>query len=116
MDRVVAVVMVAWLESLALGAVAFEARSHAVAAGLGDERVAHRFEFVNAGDEPVMIAELRTSCGCTSATVAKRRYEPGEAGEVEVVFAFGDRVGPQRKRVEVRCSDDRSPLHFELAF
>ena len=36
-------------------------------------RVSHSFRFRNAGNEPVVVLSVTTTCGCTAAKFAKRR-------------------------------------------
>lgn len=65
-----------------------------------------RFPFTNAGQSAVEIRTLHTSCACTVAELSKRRYEPGERGEILLRFEPGERVGPQEKLLTVETSDD----------
>ncbi|HEY0791210.1 MAG TPA: DUF1573 domain-containing protein [Chthoniobacterales bacterium] len=67
---------------------------------LEKEVVAH-YQFVNLGNAPVVIRDVRTSCGCTTTALAKREYGPGEAGEIEAKFQFMGRIGHQEKWIYV---------------
>ncbi len=40
------------------------------------------YEFVNKGDKPVIITNVRTSCGCTSKSYSKEPIQPGKKGKV----------------------------------
>lgn len=82
-------------------------------AAITDTKAEAAFTFTNTGDQPVTITSVRTSCGCTTTTLDKKIYVPGETGEVIAVFAFGDRTGRQHKRITVRTSepsDDGKPI------
>jgi len=68
------------------------------------------FKFANQGKSVASITSAASSCGCTTATLKKITYSPGEAGEIKVVFKPGQRVGPQVKRVVVRTDDPRAPV------
>jgi hypothetical protein len=70
-----------------------------------DSTVLAKYRFTNAGTEPVTIDSVRTSCGCTTATLTKKEYLPGEAGEIEARFEVGGRVGHQEKAILVTTSD-----------
>jgi rhodanese-related sulfurtransferase len=48
--------------------------------------VSTTFTVNNTGDEKIDIAEITTSCGCTSAKMDKRKLAPGESGTVTVFF------------------------------
>lgn len=63
------------------------------------------FRFRNAGNAAVEITNLTTSCGCTVADLAQRRYAPGESGAVKVIFHFEEKVGLQQNVVLVTTSD-----------
>lgn len=73
-----------------------------------------RFPFVNAGRGAVEIHTVRTSCGCTTTALAKRRYEAGERGEIVARFEVGERVGHQEKTVSVETSDAAEPTELRL--
>jgi hypothetical protein len=45
--------------------------------------VKHAFVFTNTGDQAVTIESVKTSCGCTTAKLEKKVYEPGESGTIE---------------------------------
>jgi hypothetical protein len=58
------------------------------------------FPFVNAGGGVLTVEEIATTCGCTAATLTKRRYQPGEQGVIEVTFdPTGS--GAQEKHIKV---------------
>lgn len=50
------------------------------------ERVEHVYHFRNAGDAPLKIEKVRSSCGCTAALVSAEMIDPGETGEVKATF------------------------------
>jgi Protein of unknown function (DUF1573) len=41
-----------------------------------------RFEFVNQGPEPIEIIRVEPSCGCMAVKLDRRRFQPGEKGEL----------------------------------
>lgn len=65
------------------------------------ESVEASFAFTNTTAEPVTIADVHSSCGCTVPELAKRTYAPGESGSIRVVFTLGDRIGTQEKPIQV---------------
>lgn len=65
-----------------------------------------RFPFTNTGRTAVEILALQPSCSCTVAELPKRRYEPGEHGEIVMRFEVGERTGSQDKLLMVETSDD----------
>lgn len=95
----------------ALGAVALAAgtpagltwaRESIDVAALPGQKVVHvDFPFTNAGDKPVTIMSVETSCRCTSADTSKRTYAPGEKDAVSVDFTVGGQEGVVSKSVTV---------------
>ena len=67
------------------------------------------FKFKNTGDKPLTIANVQTSCGCTSAAPEKNVYNPGESGEISVTFYSTRFVSEITKRVTVYSNDQTSP-------
>ena len=48
---------------------------------------------------------ITTSCGCTTASLDKKVYQPGEAGEIVAVYKFPFQHGALRKLVTVVTDD-----------
>jgi hypothetical protein len=71
----------------------------------GDKEAVMKFHFVNAGQSAIKIVNVRTSCGCTTAALAKDNYAPSEAGDIEARFSFGSHTGRQEKTITVTTSD-----------
>lgn len=44
------------------------------------------FKFVNEGNAPLVISEVKTSCGCTVPTFPKTAILPGQESELEVNY------------------------------
>ena len=88
----------------------FDHRSLAPAVEPGAEQATASFGFANTGEQPVTITSIKTSCGCTTAELDKKTYEPGEAGEIAAILTLGDRVGKHTKKIIVRTDDEASPV------
>ena len=58
------------------------------------------FEFTNTGDAPLIISNVRSTCGCTIPKKPKGPIMPGETGEIEVKYDT-NRVSPIRKTITV---------------
>ena len=48
--------------------------------------VSYAFSFTNTGDEPVIIAEVHTSCGCTASDYSKEPIAPGKSSTIKVTY------------------------------
>ena len=66
-----------------------------------DKILVARFRFTNVGNTSVKITDVRPSCGCTTATLQKTEYGPGESGEIAASFRLDGRVGHQEKSIKV---------------
>ncbi|UKM64799.1 DUF1573 domain-containing protein [Flavobacteriaceae bacterium GSB9] len=58
------------------------------------------FEFTNTGDAPIVISNVKTSCGCTVPSYAKEPILPGESSEIKVKYAT-NRIGAFKKTITV---------------
>ena len=90
--------------------VTWDERQYELRTQPGTERVSRGFGFRNAGEEPLTVTSVESSCGCTLAELAQTVYGPGEAGRIDVTFELGDRKGRQIKKVVVRTDDPATPV------
>ncbi|MGF1556627.1 DUF1573 domain-containing protein [Paucihalobacter sp.] len=58
------------------------------------------FEFTNTGEAPLIISDVKSSCGCTVPKWTKEPIMPGASGEIQVKYDT-NRVNPIRKTVTV---------------
>ena len=63
------------------------------------------FEFTNTGDAPLVISDVRSSCGCTIPKKPDVPILPGATGEIQVKYDT-KRVGPIRKAITVSSNAD----------
>jgi hypothetical protein len=63
------------------------------------------FEFTNIGDVPLIITDVKSSCGCTVPKKPEGAIAPGESSTIEVKYDT-KRVGPIRKTVTVYSNAD----------
>jgi len=63
------------------------------------------FEFTNTGDAPLIVTDVKSSCGCTVPKKPKGPVAVGETGTIEVKYDT-NRVGPIRKTVTVYSNAD----------
>lgn len=58
------------------------------------------FKFKNVGKAPLIISQVKGSCGCTVPTKPEEPILPGETGEIKVKYAT-NRIGPFSKTVTI---------------
>ena len=44
------------------------------------------FEFTNVGDAPLIISDIKSTCGCTVPSKPEKPIMPGEKGQIEVSY------------------------------
>lgn len=60
------------------------------------------FEFTNTGDAPLIIKDVRSTCGCTVPTKPTEPIMPGETGKIDVKYNMNP--GPIRKTITVETN------------
>ena len=93
------------------GALDFEKSSLQVTTELNAEKAGGSFGFTNSGDTLVTITDVKTSCGCTTATLDKKDYAPGESGKIDAYLTIGQREGKQSKQIRVFTDDPAHPVY-----
>lgn len=63
------------------------------------------FEFTNTGTVPLVISDVKSSCGCTIPKKPEEPIMPGKTGEIQVKYDTR-RVGPIRKAITVTSNAD----------
>jgi len=65
------------------------------------------FHFTNTGDAPLVISDVKSSCGCTVPKRPTGPIAPGESSTIEVKYDT-NRVGPIRRTITVISNADES--------
>lgn len=65
------------------------------------------FTFTNTGNEPIVITNVKTSCGCTVPSYSKTPVLPGETGEINIKYATS-RIGVFKKTITVMSNASES--------
>jgi len=66
-------------------------------------------KFTNVGKSPIIITNVKGSCGCTVPTSPKEPILPGEEGEIQIKYAT-NRIGPFSKTVTITSNALRSNI------
>jgi len=67
------------------------------------------FTFTNTGNAQLKIKNIRPTCGCTVAKLAKKNYAPGESGTIKAVYSTGTAAARVHKTINVSCNDRTRP-------
>lgn len=60
------------------------------------------FEFKNTGDQPLIITNVQSTCGCTVPSKPKEPILPGKTGKIDVKYNMNP--GPIRKTITVESN------------
>ncbi len=66
------------------------------------------YEFINKGKTPVVLTNVRTSCGCTKKSAPTEPIKPGEKSKIQATYNAA-RVGSFTKTVTVTTNEGVSP-------
>lgn len=71
------------------------------------------FEFTNTGNAPLIISNVRSTCGCTVPKKPEGPIMPGESGEIQVKYDT-NRVNPIRKTITVISNADTPTVALKI--
>lgn len=78
----------------------------------GDPAVAE-FTFKNTGDEPLIIQNVKPSCGCTTPYWSKEPIAPGKTGVIKASYGTKGRPGTFNKSVTVTSTAGKTVLYIK---
>lgn len=85
----------------AQGVLTFEKELHDFGSVPEGTLATHEFRFRNTGNQPIIIANVQASCGCTTPDWTKTPVLPGKTGMVKAVYSSAGRPGVFNKTVTV---------------
>jgi hypothetical protein len=71
------------------------------------------FKFTNKLSEPLLLSNVRASCGCTTPQWTKEPVKPNETGEITVKYNTNS-AGPFNKTIMVYSSGQPSPVVLRI--
>ena len=69
------------------------------------------FRFKNTGNKPLVIRDVKASCGCTVAERPEAPIAPGKEGEIKASFNSQGRVGINNKTLTVLANTGGDETH-----
>lgn len=75
-----------------------------------DSKISISFRFKNIGNKPLIIKNVRASCGCIVSKLEKKFYLPGERGKIKVTFDTKGRAGIQKESIYINSNDPVTPI------
>jgi hypothetical protein len=71
------------------------------------------FEFTNTGNAPLIISDVKSTCGCTVPKKPDAPIMPGQTGEISVKYDT-NRVNPIRKTITVTSNADTPTVALKI--
>jgi len=78
-------------------------------------KVTHTFKFTNTGDKPIIVQNVRTSCGCTAPEWTRKPIPAGQKGEIKATFNPVRRPGPFNKSITVFSSGNPTSVKLTIS-
>jgi hypothetical protein len=104
---IVLFVLLMWNTPMSWGGIEWTSKPERVKCTLLDTSASGIFIFKNSGKSPVTITRITQSCSCTTASLEKKTYQPGETGELKISVELGGLTGVVMKDVAVET--DQGP-------
>jgi hypothetical protein len=70
--------------------------------------VEHVFTFENTGNVPLVLTDVKTTCGCTAPEWPREPIAPGASAELKVRFNSRGKIGVQNKTVTIYSNAQNS--------
>lgn len=94
--------------ALAIGEFKFETETHDFGTIPQNKPASYHFKFSNTGDAPIIISEVKPSCGCSVAEFTKTPVKPNEGGTITVTYNAAAK-GPFTKQFTIK-SNTKTPI------
>ncbi len=94
--------------AFAQGEFKFEEESYDFGQITEGDKAEHVFKFKNVGNEPIMISNVRASCGCTTPSWPREPIPPGGESHIKAIYNSKNRPGGFHKSITI-TSNAKSP-------
>lgn len=71
------------------------------------------YEFINHGKKPIIITNVKVSCGCTSKSYSKEPVQPGQKGSIKASYNAA-KTGKFNKTITVTINDGSTPKVLKI--
>lgn len=75
--------------------------------------VTYFFEYKNISNEPLVLDNVRTDCGCTASDWEETPTETGKIGKISITFE-SSKIGYFRKKITVWIRGQRTPEKLSI--
>ncbi|MFI3302813.1 MAG: DUF1573 domain-containing protein [Rikenellaceae bacterium] len=77
--------------------------------------VSHTFEFTNATDKPIVITDIKTTCGCTTPQYSKQPIAAGAQSTIEITYDPMYRPGVFSRDITIYTSASNDPMTIKIS-
>jgi len=77
------------------------------------DKTEYDFKFTNSGKEPLIISDVRSSCGCTVPEWPRNPILPGQSATIKVKYN-SNAVGGINKQVTIMSNAVNSPVNLRI--
>lgn len=81
--------------------ITFTEKNHAFPDMIEGSSVSYTFKFKNTGNQPLVVNNVLTQCGCTAPEWPQDPIAPGKTGEIKIKFNSTGKNGMQNKTATV---------------
>ena len=94
--------------------ITFDKTEHEFGKLLQGEVVTYSFHFTNTGNAPLLITEVKTSCGCTAGDFPREPIKPGQDGLIKATYDSKGHHGFQSRTLSVTSNTNPSTTVLRL--
>lgn len=78
------------------------------------DRVEHVFNYTNTGTEPLILSNVKTTCGCTAPNWSRDVLAPGESTNMTIKFNSTGKSGMQKKYITISSNAVNNPERIRI--
>lgn len=78
------------------------------------EQVEHTFLYKNIGQKPLIVNDVRLTCGCTAVEWDKEPLPAGDSTRLTIRFDSRNKLGRQRKVITLISNATNAPTRLQL--
>ncbi|MBQ6770045.1 MAG: DUF1573 domain-containing protein [Bacteroidales bacterium] len=95
-------------------AISFDKKEHDFGTLLQGEVVTCSFHFTNTGNAPLIISDVKTSCGCTIGDFPREPIAPGKDGNIKATYDSKGHHGFQSRSLTVVANTNPNQTTLQL--
>ncbi len=100
--------------SFAQGAFKFEEETHNFGTIQEGDPAVFEFNFINTGDQPIILSNVKASCGCTTPYWTREPVAPGEKGTIKASYNSKGRPGNFHKSITITSNANPSTKVLQI--